>query len=304
MDQGEIEYVFDKITISSMQYVGTLKKYLPVTELEKNCVSLNIIGAQGNSLNPYRSQISIVMPTKDFFRSLLDYENRILPYKISYIEVARDTFYPTEFDAENAMSAIGNGTRKKYSGITKFDGRDLPYYTPGRFFAKQTYYSGTPRRNKMTGAVNIKGSLKYVVYARYSKLNGEPCLREEWRISTREAIVKYTQITSLRHFMDCDTEGIFTNLAKRYLVRETFDYTKLGLWCLGRKYRKKLTEQEGRRSKFRGRCYCSVYRIRTFADLVTHFRLEKEKIAKKGRGRKTFAEEKVLSVKNYDRFRA
>lgn len=297
------DFSFDKITISSYVDIATLARSLPVADLKNQAYDFGIIPIKsGNGYRgPYRSRIYVVVPVKAFWDLLLLHERAFSPYKISQVEIARDTYHTSEYDCINAVRGIATTVRKLYSAVIRFDGRDRPKDISKGLWSDESYIFGTPRVSKKTGEINVAGKLKYAFYARDSKLNGQPCVHEEWRISGAGNIVKNTGMQTVHDLLQANVRECFDAMSTRWLTHGKIDHLKLGLWLLSMDYRKKLTDREESKARFRGSVYCRIWAIRTFADLAGHFMLRKQDVKMRGQGH-TYWGKRFLRIKNYRRF--
>lgn len=280
-------YSFDRIRILSGQYLKSLHRELPKKKLEKECIFFRLSPASEKAeKSNFSSSLEIVNPTQEFFRLLVEHERDlsskgiILNYKepkISYCEIARDTFYQNDHEAEEATSELCKTLRKKWSSNNfSYDAMFDPDVAEKKVRKtkglgdKAWYYGGD--------------KFQFVFYPRLSKINRQPCVHEEWRISGATNIKKKTSISSIADFIEFDFKKCFEEMYSKYVVHEEIDHLKLGKWQLGWTRRKNLTSEEVREATMQARLLCRHKKIESAADLSKHFKREKDRIrAKKGR---------------------
>jgi hypothetical protein len=298
-------YSFDKIRILSGQKLKFLHKNLPKKLLKGECDFFRLAPASdmAEQFN-FISSIEFVNPSKKFFRLLLEHEKDLHSHtgilvpkeikpKISYLEIARDTFYKHEYQAVNTASELGGILRKKWpSNNFNYDA----FYDPNlrdkkgkniQGIGDKTWYYGTKK-------------FQLVLYPRMSKINGQPCVHEEWRISGATNIKKKTGIESIADFIEFDIKKCFEEMYSKYMVYEKIDHLKLGKWILDWTRRKKLTDREVKKAKMQASLFCRHKNIKSAADLINFFKKEKNRI-KAIRGRRTPYKSKMLKA-NYRNF--
>ena len=296
-------YSFDRIRILSGQYLKSLHQRLPKKELERECTFFRLSPASEMAeKSNFSSSLEIVNPTQEFFRLLVEHERdlsskgTISQYKdpkISYCEIARDTFYQNDHEATIAALELGKKTNKKWSSNNfNYDARwdpDVVGKKSGKIkgLGDRTWYYGS----KM---------FEYVLYPRLSKINEQPCVHEEWRISGATNIKKKTGISSIADFIEFDIKSRFEEMNKKYIVHEEIDSIKLGKWILGWDRRRKFTNDEKLKIKMQAGLFCKHRKIYNAADLSKHFKREKDRIKAK-KGRKSSLDHKMLRA-NYRKF--
>ena len=300
---GNTGYYYDFIRINSPQYTGFLFNKLPRDLLERESGSFRIFRAYPAARSHgFQTRIEIVAPTVKCLEILLENESLLnlqFPprrhfYKISYLEIARDQFYGSPLEAESAAQLLTKTFRKKWSSDTsRFDFLELDTSNqkqrkgPGAFGQYTWYYGGKNNR--------------YVIYTRFSKINYECSLHEEWRIVGATLIREKTWISSIFDLIDFDLEDFFTTNRKKYISHDKIDKFKLGKWILGWTRKRKFTNEQIRKIYFQGNMLCRDKKLRCFADLVTYFRKRKSKIKSK-KGRKSKLDVRFLNV-NYNYFK-
>ncbi len=298
-------YSFDRIRILSGQQLKILHQKLPKKMLENECdfFRLSPASEMAEKFN-FISSIEIVNPSKEFFRLLLKHE-KILFYfkgiivskeiepKISYLEIARDTFYQDDHEAIETSSELGKTLRKKWSSNNfNYDARwdpDVAEKKRGKTkgLGDRTWYYGSKK-------------FQFVLYPRRSKINRQPCVHEEWRISGATNIKKKTGINSIADFIEFDIKKCFEEMNQKYMVHEEIDRIKLGKWILGWDRRRKFTEDEMLQIKIQAGLVCRHRKIESAADLANHFKKERNGIKAK-KGRKSSLDHKILKV-SYRKF--
>jgi hypothetical protein len=300
----QLAYSFDRMRILSGQKLKTLHQNLPKKELENECAFFRLSPAsEVAGKYGFSSSIEIVNPTENFFRLLLKHKTdlsysgifvskRIEP-KISYLEVARETFYQKDWEAEDAAFELGGTLRKKWSPKNfNYDAM----YDPNVADKKARNIKGLGDKTWYYGNKNFQ----FVLYPRLSKINDRPCVHEEWRIIGASAIKNKTDISSIADFSGFDIKRCFEEMYRKYMIHEMIDYLKLGKWILGWTRRRNLASEEIRRAKTQANLFCRRRNIRSAADLATFFKKEKGRI-KAIRGRRTVYKSKMLKT-NYRNF--
>jgi len=280
---------FDKIRINSYEDVRYLHRLLPKSELSKESHYFKIGEASDIARMAYfKSKMEVVVPSTKCLEILK--ENILsLDSFISYVEVARDTIYRSENEAELMFKSFAGYLRKKYSYKTElYVHRGKIDYKKG-FFSYKTNYCG-------------QYGFRYVIYPRYSKINGQPCLHEEWRIVGASTIKRKTGIESISDLITFDFEAFFARQDKQYIIYEEIDDKKLARWMMGLSRKKKLTKRQKIRIDINGRFFLNVYEISNYSDLVNFFKKIKSEL-KATRGRKNKWENKILSLNNYEKFK-
>jgi hypothetical protein len=296
-------YSFDRIRILSGQYLKSLHQRLPKKELERECTFFRLSPASEMAeKSNFSSSLEIVNPTQEFFRLLVEHERdlsskgTISQYKdpkISYCEIARDTFYQNDHEAEEAAFELGKTLRKKWSSNNvSYDAMFDPDVAEKKdaktkgLGDKAWYYGGD--------------KFQFVLYPRLSKINEQPCVHEEWRISGATNIKKKTGISSIADFIEFNIQSRFEEMNKKYIVHEEIDSIKLGKWILGWDRRRKFTEDEKFKIKMQAGLFCRHRKIYNAADLSKYFKREKDRLKTK-KGRKSLLDHKMLKA-SYRKF--
>jgi len=221
-------------------------------------------------------------------------------YKISTLEIALDIFFETEREAIESLLEMENSVRKKYvPTVHYYDNNKVSDEKWAENYARQKKLNGEVFYNKTLyyGAENFK----YVVYVRYSKMNGHLCLHCEWRLRGAALIKKKTGINNINDLINFDFEKFFTEQESKQLLRSGIDRDKLGKWLLGLSRRKKFSEQELQRIRTVANLFCHFNNIKTSAQLANYFRNEKKHILAKAH-RRTAYDNKILKIDDYSRF--
>lgn len=295
-------YYLDRVRINCQIYPNQLKRILPLDKLEEQAKSFLVDTAYKPAF--FKSRIDIVVPTQRCIELLCQIDRLFQPYKISYIEIARDRQCHSDSEAELAIKNSTRTIRKKYSGKFVFDGTDKKKDIQKGLLTDKTYYYGSVKKpNKSNNKIEIRvgGKFRYVMYDRDSKIDGKPVAHEEWRILNAQTIFQKTGIRFINNFLEINLEDVFENLAKQYLTHETLNRRNIGYWILGWERRRKLSQRELMKAGFTGQLFCKIHHIKTSADLVTFFKGKKNEINSK-LGRRSDWDNKILSIKNYSKF--
>jgi hypothetical protein len=302
----EKSYYFDKIAITSAQEHSKLLGCLPLDALKGLCSDVKIRRLDLPNKSQYKSQLTVMAPSQEFLKMLSELELCFNPYKISYLEMARDTSFPTEFDAEVAAHNLYKTKRKKYSGSFEFDGRYLKKDFKKGLFSDNTYYFGNLKHKDddndgQRKIIPIDGRFQYLVYARESKITERPSLHEEWAITSAATIAKKTGISTMEDLQRANVREFFEGLEEKYLCDITINREKLGLWLIGRARYKKHSIKQLRKARLHGLFFCKLYHAQNASELVSFFMREKKRIAHK-LGRRNSWENRILSIYNYNKF--
>lgn len=225
----------DKVEIHTYLDLKDLRGLWLIEKLGKECRQIILLpaGKKASSWG-YRSKISITVPTKRCFAILA--WSGLKEYVITYIELANDVFYETEGEAMSESYRLMGLVRKKYTAKTMIlDYSDSYNSTKSAYgnglFSDKTLYLGND-------------NLKFVLYARISKINAKPCVHSEWRVRGSKNIKDRLDITSFEDcfFFDLNTE--YEKLVYEYIVMEEIDTVRLGKYFLGWGKRKNLTRRQ------------------------------------------------------------
>ncbi len=269
---------FDYIRINCGRISGKLRKSLPVEKLKNHSHFFKIKKSSKQAIKArFQSSLIIVAPDKKFFDILLEYEDALDAYKISHLEIAKDTFFDSSGEEEKVFQEFKRTLHKKYS--TKCVDRKYP---DGSRFKISLHYGS--RR------------FEFVLYTRSSKLNGEPCLHGEFRIERAYYIKKRTGIESIEDFIDCDVESLYCQLEEKYISHDQIDNVKLGKWLENLTWKRKFTEDELLIIKAYAIIFKRRNRATTFPELKNFFYIKKAEIKSK-RGRRSNWENKILAVR-------
>jgi len=243
----------------------------------------------------FKSRIEIGVPSRRCLEKLSGYFSYRQEHRISYLEITRDIFYPTEKEAIGKLFDKLNCTRRKYSSKQFiYDQRHQP--TKERFaddkeglISPQTGYYGPDK-------------FRYVIYARLSKINAKPCLHDEWRILPPR-IREKTGIRTLRDLLDLDIHSFFDKQYHRLITAEEkpIYLERLGRWLLDWGFKKKLTNEQEARIYSEARDFCKTHKIRTYLDLTGYIKKRQEELKTK-RGGRTLLDKKIFKLTDYARF--
>jgi hypothetical protein len=281
-------YYIDRVRINSKREFKKLKQ---VFNLQRLTVKIAYETAMKFG---FRSRLDLVAPTEKDLAVILKNESRIHPYKIAYLEVAKDSFQKNLHDAEMVI----------FHNLKTLDRR---WSTEGfDYFQTDENYEHYKKRKTGLGTLTRylgPKNFRYVQYARLSKINRKPCFHEEFRISGAKKIRQKTGISTIADLIIFDPQEFLDRELEKMLTKKTIDMQKLGRWLAGIDgRRKKLTRQEKIKCQIHVRHFCSTYEIETFNDLKkTLSGLNKE--IRKHPGAKNEFQKRVLALKgNYSRF--
>jgi hypothetical protein len=291
-ETGRSFYHFDRIRINSQKDIKIVKNILPIKELEQECYSFKIrkpyekASALGNE-----SCLEIIVASQKALEILRKHHTKLRPYQITYLEITKDTFKESEEQAVSEVKRKKGTLRKRWSRGHFVNDPDKKenYYPKAGYYNTPVIYCGGK-------------SVKYVLYARPSKLNEEPCAHEEWRLTSPYTIKRVTEISTIKGLVLFDIKTFIEKRNEKFLRDDKLiDMMKLGKWLKDCTRRRKFTDKERSDIKFRATSFCTAWDIRSFGELINHFNTYKFKI-KKNVGRRDAFEKKILEISNYNRF--
>jgi hypothetical protein len=148
-------------------------------------------------------------------------------------------------------------------------------------FADCTYYYGTE--------IN-----QFVMYARYSKINGRPCMHEEWCFTSRSRIEKKAGLRTIDDLINSNFETFFKK-EERHFVHEKIDSEKFLRWYTGCKQKENLDSKEQKIGDILGQRLYGGGWFENPAAFVSKFANVKREIRKKP-GPKTGPEKEYLAM--------
>jgi hypothetical protein len=285
-------YYFDQIRINSKRKLENVSQILKDN-------GFKIAGASDVARRyGFETSIEMVIPSKETFSHLKQHEQAIWPYNISYLEVAKDIFFDSDSEADSWVGKRLETMRKRWS----FGGFIYDQFKENdKQRAKRKF--DAVRFGTRTGYFGSK-DFKFVIYARRSKVNKQPCAHLEWRILHSSNIRKRTRIATIDDLVGFDCKVFFENTYKKFITYGEIDREKLGKWLEGIDSRRKnLSKTEKRRIELQVCHFLNAYGIETYSDLVDYLKQEKEKIMHQ-KGPRSEWSKKILSIKSYGRFRA
>jgi len=286
-------YSFDYLRIITKMHLNDLKKLIDIEELQKECRIIKIRQAsEAATKYGYHSLIIVTVPSKRFFELLSLYN--LANYKFSYVELAKDVIENTMDDARLESYRIKKTMVKKYTlDPHTIDTRNSLHTVrlrleEGLFSDLTSYYGGEV--------------LKFVVYARLSKLNNTPCIHSEWRIRGAGNIKKKINIATLKDCISFDLKQFYEKLTCQYIHHSEINRVKFGKFILGYDGRRNIyTKRQRMRIELAAITFLSIYDISSTADFVHNIR-ELQKVIKSQPGRKNLFQKKILSIKSHCMF--
>ena len=273
-DVGSTVHRFDKIEIIFPKRLEELQSLLPLHQLRAHAVNSKL---EHYSRFQYRAHLLVVAPDQEYWEILASYEDYLGEYKICLLELACDTFYPTEREAVEAARAALQQLRKKYHrrGEVKVVG-------------------GTAYFEDRRARTNL------VAYARADKRTGQPLMRIELRLKNAGHIREKTGIATLSDLRDFD----FAPFMAKHIVLEKINYEQLGRWInnipRGAEITTDPTGFTYNHAASAGHGFCRIHEISSPAELRHHFRKEQERIrAKLGLRTIWEGEQKCVSLSYY-----
>lgn len=298
-------FYFDRIHINTRLSREDLTNILPIDKLKKECRYLNTQDSSPQLMG-YKTRLSIVAPTRNFFIILNDHLQKAF-YIITYIEIAHDIFYPTKYEAEFTSYNIFRTIRKKYSRSFVYDeeksgksrtSQELKKRLSRGLFASRTFYSTYENVSKGTRHCWFK----LVIYARYSKLNGQPCIHYEWRIKKTSIIFEKTGIKTIEDLLNFNFETFFLAMEKKYIVHEKLDKEKIGkVLCDCERKKSGFTKFQKLHIEMVFTLFVRAYYILSISDYYIVVKNELQNLDKI-RGPKTLWWKKLKKLNNYNAY--
>lgn len=289
-------YYYDRIRVNTALPVVELKAILK-DELSKNGQHL-IVGTPYKRARDigFNSRVELFSPSTLLIQNVAK-KLDALEYSTPYIEIARDTFCDSEHDAYFKTHNLFQTLRKKFSAR-------FILYEPSKKKKKKKRIR--PGKGLFSIETGYYGSLnfEYVAYARRSKLNGVPCVHEEWRMRGANHIKQKMRIKSLSDIAALDVKAFFETTSRRHLVNEEIDLIKLGRWVIGwNGKRKTFTQRDLFSIGVAAITFLRAGKLESFtpAELAKHIDRLKKKYMQ-GRGRRTEWMKRVLQIKGHGYF--
>jgi hypothetical protein len=284
----ESGYYIDFVRINSKQKLQELKK------------ALNVPGIKIKKPYPvamrwgYKSRLDLIAPTKKDLAIILENESRIHPYKIAYLEIAKDSFRKTLHNAD--MKIFHNlktmDRRWSYEWFI-YDQLEKDY---------EQYRKRKPDLGTLTNYIYPK-KFKFVQYARLSKINQRPCIHEEFRILGAKKIRQKTGVSTIADLIIFDSQKFLERELEKLIANKTIDRIKFGRWLAGIDGRKKkLSPREIKEGQIHVAHFSQIYNISSFAKLKRILK-ELTKMIEKAPGARNEFQKRVLALKgNFRRF--
>jgi len=301
-DEG---FYFDRIYILSTRVIQKLFRFYK-SEFTSQCRSIRLIDLKKETDTFYNARMEVIAPTAKFLCLLQ--ENEVVLgryYKISGIEIAHDEFCESASDSEVKTNTLFSSIKKRYSYGYIYESWELK---PKKerikdrergLFGHRTFYSSY--ENKKDGKFV---RFRYILYPRYSKMNNKPCIHEEWRISGAALIARKSGIKCIEDLVRFDFKGFFDANKEKYIVHESLDRDAVGRLVMGYDGRKVLNRRHKMSVGVAAQHFLERGEsdIKTWSDFVRFIRDRQSQIKCK-RGIRTALEEKILSLKDFRRFR-
>ena len=285
-------YHFDKITINSEEEVKKVSHILT-----DNGLSISAASYAAQQWG-YKSRIDLVAPSMETLAHLRQHKQDIWPYTISYIEIAKDIFFNSDSEADSWVRKQLEILRKRWS----FGGFNYDQYKENEQQRAKRKIDDM-RFGTITGYRGSQ-SFQFVIYARKSKINGQPCAHLEWCIHNSSNIREKTDIISIGDLVAFDCKAWFEPTYRKFISVGMIEREKLGKFLLGIDGRQKnLSKSKEMEIDLTAGIWLSAYQIDTYSELVDYIKQEKDRI-KHQVGPKTRWDRRILSIKSYDRFKA
>jgi len=232
-------YYIDKISFNLKVPKNYINRILPLTKLRSYSARchLDCAGEKARKFG-YRTKIEIEQPEMEVFLILTKYEKFMPGYKISYIEIARDTPYSSKTIAVSSLDFILKYRRVRYA--TNYKIVDSNY--SNKLIISEIRYSGR------TGYWS-NNSAKLVTYSCNSKKKNIPCIHDEYRFHGAGNIKRKTGLSTLNDVINFDFEQFFVQHEEKYITYESVDFEKLGRWVNNIPPKVSVTETFGKEKK-------------------------------------------------------
>jgi len=265
---------------------------LDMEMLEGECTSLNIIYVSEEAeAYGWKSKICFSAPSNLFLEILNSYD--LGRYVIVYLEVAKDVIKNTKNEATLESYRLIKSIKKKNTTAQSIaDFRDST--DPTKLQSEKGLFSD------MTGYLGSE-SLQMVLYARDSKITGEPCIHSEWCIRGARNIKRIADIYTVNDMIKLDVNATYEWLSRRYITVEEVNIEKLGKFIKSWERRRKFTRRQNISIGIAATTFLSIYSITSASQLANFFKIEKTRLKSK-RGPKTEWEDKMLSVRSNGHF--
>jgi hypothetical protein len=292
MNDEKVIYSIDKMDILTNIPYKLLINFLVKDELKQECKDFNILlASKGAKFRGYKSKISFTVPSNRFFKLLAMYD--LCKYIISNVEIAKDEPKMSEDEAKFQSYKLMKFWRKRRTTkqhICDYSDSCHPTdkaYEQGKFSEKTIYFGSK--------------SLEFVSYARFSKVNGQPCIHGEFSISDAANIKTRTGIQTIEDCIECDLKQIYEKIFEEYITTEEINMERLGKWLRGWERKRVFTKSQMICIGIAATTFLSVYGISTAAQLAGWFKKEKYRI-KSMPGRKTTWDMKILKIQSNNKF--
>lgn len=265
----ETVFYFDRIKIETLRNPNFLKSELPLNELNLHSKEFEIQKVNYETKFHSVSRIDVVAPTLECLQLLFKNEETIGPYRISYIEIAKNILINDREKADSITRQFVKFARKRWSK------KSNPYDQ----FGDHDPITFDPEKWNTITAYLISKNFEIHAYADDCKVTGIPCFHREYKITQSPTISKKTNIHEIGDLIGFNFQHWFDKTDKRYLTfHERIDRDRLGLAMLGWTKRKTFS----RRNRWSIGLTGSQYSYeRTPAQLINYLQGLKREIRKK-----------------------
>jgi hypothetical protein len=273
----------DFMRINTRECFQKLEKIIPLQKLKEQCRRCYLRNTPfAARAGGFSSSINVILPDKEFFRILEDYEYELFGHKISKIEIAEDTFYNTKIEAEKAFRDYYKTLDKKWSSKKfLYTGELYQIEKDGKWYHQTAYFG--------------EKHFQFVMYPRLSKITNQPCLHKEFSLLGASNIKGKTGIGTIEDLIAFNAKETFNRLDKKFIDHCEIDFLKFGKFLKGRTRKRKLSAKEQASLEFRGRFCCKANNIKTYSDLKQLLSKQRKSIKAK-RGRKSNFEKKFEKI--------
>lgn len=285
----------DKIHFNLKVPKGYINQILPLRKLNYHSARCHLYCASEKAREfGYLTKIEIEQPEMEVFSLLAKHEKFMSEYKISYIEIARDTLCSSKKETKILFDFKLKHLRRKYLRKHEVCGSN----NSDKLKKSKTKYSDE------TGYWGTDNA-KLAMYECISKKANVPCVHDEYRFRGASNIKGKTGISTLNDMINFDFEQFFTQQEEKYITYESIDYEKLGRWVNNIPPKVSVTKTFGKekkivynRAKRAAHRFCRAEGINTVAGLIIFFKNELKKIRTK-MGRRNQWDNKVLKLTPY-----
>jgi hypothetical protein len=198
--------------------VAALKHLLPMQKLIRLSHTFNITTYTGQDPRLRSRIIAVGTHSSNPWSLLAQHEPMLAQNRVTQAEIAFDVSAGSVDDARRAMfKLVGMLAKPRHHRRWVLSVHKPEGQTPSGLAAEPTFYFE-----------DSESSVKLKCYVRYEKLPGagfgDPCLRLEWTLTGKRALIRHLGGNSIKHLLRADLNAFL----KRNIRLEHADYVALG----------------------------------------------------------------------------